>query len=63
MQISYPYIVWNKFPKFQEIRASSFRDMRQSMCITVHNWGMGIQNKGVGAQTRSLSVQKNEKNH
>ena len=40
MQISYPYIVWNNFPKFQENRASSFWDMRQSMCM--HNWGMGI---------------------
>ena len=24
MQISYPYIVWNNFPKFQENCASSF---------------------------------------
>ena len=24
MQISYPYIVWNKVPKFHENRASSF---------------------------------------
>ena len=38
MQISYPYIVWNNFPKFQENRASNFRDMRQSMCIIVV-WG------------------------
>ena len=35
MQISYPYIVWNNFRKFQENRASSFWDMRQSMCVIV----------------------------
>ena len=35
MQISYPYIVWNNFPKFQENRASSFWDMGQSMCIII----------------------------
>ena len=35
MQISCPYIVWNNFPKFQENRARSFRDMRQSTCVIV----------------------------
>ena len=35
MQISYSYIVWNNFPKFQENRASNFWDMRQSMCVIV----------------------------
>ena len=35
MQINYPHIVWNNFPKFQENRASSFWDMRRSMCVTV----------------------------
>ena len=38
MQISYPNIIWNNFPKFQENRASSFWDVRQSMCIIVV-WG------------------------
>ena len=35
MQISYPYIVWNNFPKFQKNRARSFWNMHQSMCIIV----------------------------
>ena len=33
MQISYPYIVLNNVREFQENRASSFWDMRQSMCV------------------------------
>ena len=35
MQISYPYIVWNKVQKFQENHVSSFWDMHQSMCVIV----------------------------
>ena len=62
MQISYTYIVFNNFPKFQENRDGGFWDMCQSMCIIRHYWGMGIPNQwGGGANTRSLSVQKNEK--
>ena len=45
MQIRYPYIVWNNFPKFQENRSSSFWDMRQSMWVIVvgkyHYSGVG----------------------
>ena len=48
MQISYPYIVWDNFPKFQENHASNFWDMRQSMGIIGHYWGMGIPNQGGG---------------
>ena len=59
MQISYPYIAFNNVPLFQENRASSFWDMRQSMCVIVvegyHYRGWGV------AQTRLLSVQKDEK--
>ena len=58
MQISYPYIVWNNFPKFQKNCESSFWDMRQSMCIIVV-WDTDIG--GEGAQTRSLTIHKNEK--
>ena len=50
MQIRYRYNVQENFPKFQENRASSFWDMRQSMWVIVvgkyHYRGRG------GAQTR-----------
>ena len=35
MRISCPYIVWNNVPKFQENGASSFLDLRKSMCVIV----------------------------
>ena len=35
IQISYSYIVWNNFLKFQENRVSSFWDKGKSMCIIV----------------------------
>ena len=53
MQISYPYIFWNNVPKFQENG-----DMRKSMCVIVVG---EYHYRGGSAQTRSLSVQKNEK--
>ena len=58
MQIRYLNIVWNDVPKFHENHVSRFWDMRQSMCIIVLG---GYHSRGRGAQTRSLSVQKNEK--
>ena len=41
-QISYPYIVWNNVPKFNENCASSFWAMHQSMCVSVVSTKLGI---------------------
>ena len=58
MQICYPYIVRKNFPKFYENPASSFWDMRQSMCIIVvveYHYGGG------SAQTNHYSFGKKKK--